>query len=125
MKTAVDLQTVTRERFPAISVKADALLLRRYDDLDPIYAFSWFESLADALNREMSAGAPFSLHAPLFRFLADAFPQGSDEVRGCIDVGFTENLFWEVEADKVEPYWRLLPEALKELYVAFHHKTPL
>ena len=125
MKTALDLQNVMRSRFPEISQKADLLHIERWDSQDPIYAFSWFESLADSLNSEMVAGVPYAAYRQLFQFLSDAFPQGTDEVRGCIDVAFTENLFWRVEPSKTEPYWSPLPQALKDLYVAFHQRAPL
>lgn len=121
----MDLRNLTKSRFPAISQKADALHIEQWDGLDPIHAFSWFESLADSLNREMAAGVPYLEHEQLFQFLSGAFPDGSDEVKGCIDIAFTENLFWEVQPDEAEAYWRPLPQTLKDLYLAFHHRAPL
>jgi len=40
-------------------------------------------------------------------------------------VSFTENLFWNVPPDNAEQYWSLLPQRLKDLYVAFHQRSPL
>ena len=68
---------------------------------------------------------PFKQHEALFSFLVAAYEQGSEEVKSCIDVSFTENLFWNVPPDKVKPYWLLLPQRLKDLYVAFHQRAPL
>ncbi|WP_459874025.1 DUF7674 family protein [Endothiovibrio diazotrophicus] len=47
------------------------------------------------------------------------------EVRNCIDVAFTENLFWQVKEENATPHWELLPSNLRDLHVGFHGRTPL
>ncbi len=42
-----------------------------------------------------------------------------------IDVYYVENLFWATTKEAKELGWQNTPNNLKELYVAFHHKTPL
>ena len=94
-------------------------------NLDPDFAYSWFESLAKALNSEMLKGISLKTHEPVFNFINQALVGCSKEVRTCIDVAFVENLFWQVPSLKAELYWQELPQPLKELYVGFHHRTPL
>ncbi len=119
------LYNETRERFPELTAKADREHVKNWGELDPEFACSWFESLAKALNVEMSRKIPARKYAGIFRHLSSAYTNGDFEVRNCIDVSFTENLFWQIEEEKAELYWSLLPSNLKELYVAFHGKVPL
>jgi len=125
MKTVLDLYVATRERFPELAARADQLHVRRWDELAAESTHVWFESLADTINADMRTDVPFQEHEALFSYLADAFESGSKEVKSCIDVSFTENLFWNVAPDKAERYWLLLPQRLKDLYVAFHQRAPL
>lgn len=121
----LELFDTTRERFPAIAREADALHLRLWDEVDPETPFLWFESLAGALNEAMLSGAEAERFDALFGYLADAFDEGDDEIRSCIDASFVENLFWEVPGARAEPFWRRLPENLRGVYMAFHGGAPL
>lgn len=86
--------------------------------------YSWFESLARAINSDMVKKEPAERHAKLFQAVSREFCVGQETVRNAIDVAFVENLFWQVPADCAKKYWATLPENLKELYVGFHGRTP-
>ncbi|QTA80964.1 Uncharacterized protein dnl_32810 [Desulfonema limicola] len=121
----LDIYCEIREKFPIITEKADLEHVRNWGDIDPDFAYSWFESLANALNNEMTRNVSPKKYEDIFRYLSISFSNGDKEVRNCIDAAFTENLFWKVEAVKAKPYWELLPNNLKDLYVSFHRKNPL
>lgn len=87
--------------------------------------YSWFESLARAINSDMLANELAEKHAELFQTISKEFSVGTKKVRNAIDVAFVENLFWQVPADKAKNYWEILPENLKELYLGFHGRTTL
>lgn len=125
METIMELYQAVRERFPEITATADKEHINYWGSLDPEFAYSWFESLAKALNNEMLKGISFKTYEPLFSFINMALVGCGSKVHTCIDVAFVENLFWQVPGSKAEPYWQELPQPLKELYVGFHHRTPL
>ena len=62
--------------------------------------------------------------AGLFQYLEENYLTGDEEVKKCIDVGFTESLFWQVPPSKAARYWLLLPNTLKDLYIDFHDNRP-
>ncbi len=113
-----------REEFPDIAEKADIEHVRVWGEVDPEFAYSWFESLANALNREMLNEVDAGNYKDLFEFIRSSFLFGDEKVKDCIDVSFTENLFWKVPPSKAQMYWALLPSVLKDLYVNFHHRKP-
>ncbi len=53
----------TRERFPELTAKADWEHIKYWGELDQEFAYSWFESLAKALNEEMSRNIPAKKYA--------------------------------------------------------------
>lgn len=110
--------------YPAISEVADRHYQRLFGTETPVYAYSWFESLAIALNLEMSRGVDPKAHRGLLVRLARA-SNSSEEVFRCLDVAFVENLFWQVPVAKAAPYWAHLPSRFKTLYEAFHRRTPV
>ena len=122
MDTLAQLYKEVREKFPDITAKTDREHLRYWGDFAPEDEYSWFHSLANALNSEMRRQVSYSVHEPLFLFLSDVLRGCSEEVFKCIDVSFVENLFWQVSPDKAEPYWLPMPARLKELYIVFHSK---
>jgi len=115
-----------RKEFPEVTLKADKLYLDSWDGIvgDDTSAHIWFASLADALNKEMDKGVSANTYKGLFEFIQIQYLHGSIGVKECIDVSFTENLFWQVAKDKTQKYWLILPDALKELYVTFHGVKP-
>ena len=125
METVLDLYNAVRDRFPEITAKADREHIKYWGELDPEFAYSWFESLANALNEEMSIEADCRAHEELLAFISRTLQGCSKEMHTCIDVSFVENLFWRVPGFKAEPYWRVLPEPLKVLYLGFHSRAPL
>lgn len=116
-----------KEHYPTISAKADAEYFRQWGDFagEEYYSYSWFEALANALNREMCNGIPASNFIDLFATVSANYSQGDEDIRKAIDVAFVENLFWQVPGSKAVDYWATLPDTLKQLYVNFHHRTPL
>jgi len=69
-------------------------------------------------------GVDVQFHEDLFTFITEPLGSSRQEVLACIDVAFVENLFWCVPEDKAPPYWLRLPSILKDLYVAFHNRSP-
>lgn len=114
-----------REQFPEFSTHADREYFKYWGDNSEIGAYSWFHSLANAINREMQSGSRLTDITDVFAYMGKAFLNDSDEVKDCIDVSFVENLFWQVSPQKSEPYWLRLPDTLKKLYVDFHGQPPL
>ncbi|MDE1462420.1 DUF7674 family protein [Spartinivicinus poritis] len=123
--TLLEFYNETRQTFPEITVKADKEHIRVWDEIDPEFAYSWFESLAKALNREMTMSEDVGKYIELFNYMSSNFRKGNKEVKNCIDVAFTENLFWQVPEDKIKPYWLALPDELKKLYIDFHRREPI
>jgi len=119
--------TAIKQKYPEISEKVDAEYLKQWGECDApeYYSYSWFEALANTLNKQMSWSVPAEKFSDLFSDISDAFKSGGADVKECIDVAFVENLYWQVAPEKAENYWVLMPDTLKELYVDFHHRTPL
>jgi len=123
--SVLDFYNNTRAKFPELTKKADKKHIEMWGEIDPEFAYSWFESLANALNEEMFKDVEALKYKELFSYISSNFNTGDKEVKNCIDVSFTENLFWKVPSLKAEPYWEVFPLNLKELYVNFHGKEPL
>ncbi|WP_421711533.1 DUF7674 family protein [Alcanivorax sp.] len=113
-----------RAEFPEITRLTDLEHIQEWGSVDPEMAFSWFESLARFINREMSKGVSVKPYIPVFEFLRRGFMLGNDDEKKCIDVSFVENLFWGVDKEKRDSYWRAFPDVLKGLYVSFHGREP-
>ena len=114
-----------KAKFPAISAKADREYIRQWGEFETdLYSYSWFESLANALNIEMGKGIPPKDYQDLFSFVSNGFLKGDEDTKNAIDVAFIENLFWNVSSSASELYWNTLPENLKDLYLSFHRKKP-
>jgi hypothetical protein len=125
METAIELRDAVKGEFPEIAAQADIVHIKQWDSLDPQFAYSWFESLAKALNAEMLSAVGYKTHASLFNFINTVLSACSKEVFTCIDVALVENLFWRVPSASAAPYWHGLPSPLKKLYIGFHGRTPL
>jgi hypothetical protein len=125
MQTVLDLYETARQRFPAATERADRLHIRQWGGLDPQFAYSWFENLANAVNEDMCREVSYKVHEPLFRFMAGLALRCTGEIHRCIDVAFVENLFWQVPARKCAAYWQPLPSTLKHLYLEFHRRPPV
>ena len=119
-----ELYEEVRGKFPLIAEAADRHYERQFGSEPPIYPYSWFESLANALNLEMSREVDPKVHRGLLTHLERAL-NSSEEVFRCLAVAFVENLFWQVPTTKAGPYWQHLPARFKTLYEAFHHRTPV
>jgi hypothetical protein len=119
------LFTSVRERFPDLAAIADEEHARLGFEVESGSCFLWFESLAKALNLEMSRNVPAEVHEPLFSLIASALATGNGEVKQCIDASFVENLFWQVpSATQIRAYWSQMPSSLQAFYVAFHGHEP-
>jgi len=116
-----------KEGYPAISGKADMEYSRLLDDhMDSeYYSYSWFEALANALNKEMCKDVSTSDYSKLFAAISTNFDAGDEAIKKCIDVAFVENLFWQVPGCNAGSYWEILPKNLRALYVNFHNREPL
>jgi hypothetical protein len=100
--SVLEFYHLTRTQFPGVTEKADQEHIRQWDEIDPEFAYPWFESLAKALNNEMLEDVDVSKYMNLFEFISAQYQTGDEEVKDCIDVAFTENLFWEVPPLKGE-----------------------
>lgn len=120
-----NLYEVVREKFPEVTGRADDEHIRLYDEIDPEMDALWFESLANALNLEMKTWAPAEQYQDLLNFFSAQYRDGSAETKRSIDVSFVENLFWQVPAERVVPYWNIMPSNLQALYINFHGHNPL
>ncbi|WP_444884626.1 DUF7674 family protein [Microbulbifer sp. PSTR4-B] len=126
----MDLDTFCRqikETYPEISAHADKL----YDDYwnrlvqTEFSSYSWFESLANALNSEMKKKVAADNYQALLETISSEYEHGESGIMKAIDVAFVENLFWQVNSDNARPYWEVMPKNLKGLYVGFHGQAPL
>lgn len=116
-----------RADYPDISASADVLYNEYWNEIIEMdfSSYSRFESLANAINERMKNKVPASEYNSIFRAISNQFGQGSKDIDTAIDVAFVENLFWQVLPADAEPYWDVLPNNLKALYIAFHRRTPL
>jgi hypothetical protein len=91
--TIEQLHDAIRERFPAISEKADVWYDRniRVNDNEECLHYLWIEQLANAVNDEMIADSPPDSLDELFLFFDSALAKANAEVHDCIDVAFVEN----------------------------------
>ncbi|ASF47980.1 DUF7674 family protein [Methylovulum psychrotolerans] len=113
-----------RVEFPELTAKSDIEHCKYWGEVDPEFAYSWFGSLANTLNKEMSRGIDVKTYKNQFEFFHSKYITGDSEVKNCIDVSFIENLFWQVVPEKALPYWQALPLPLKELYLDFYGHSP-
>ncbi|WP_370977854.1 hypothetical protein [Agaribacterium sp. ZY112] len=113
-----------RIEFPDIIAKADSIHVKQWGSLDPDYAYSWFESLANALSGEMRKGITPTHCRGFFEYFRKKYLFEGDDIKNFIDVAFAENLFWQVSKEKSVPYWKQLPDTIKSLYKDFHGKAP-
>ena len=121
-----DFYNQIKESYPEISSKADLIYDRYWGDLGEMSfsPYSWFESLANALNEEMKRGVATEIYEPLFNQVSRKYTSGADEVRQAIDVAFVENLYWQVSANQGAPFWKAMPSNLQKLYIGFHGHPP-
>ena len=119
-----DLYLAVRSAFPDMAAKADRDYFEQWGERLPEDEYSWFQSLANALNAQMRKRVAAADHRALFEFINRALRDCSAEVARCIDVSFVENLFWQVPADQAQGYWQQLPGPLKQLYLQFHSRPP-
>lgn len=114
-----------KTKFPVISGKAEKLYRHFWGDIDSeLYSYTWFESLANAINSEMNKGTSPKEYRELFLVIGNAFIHGNYDVKKAIDVAFVENLFFGVSSSASELYWNSLPEVIKRLYFDFHKRKP-
>jgi len=116
-----------KQRFPEVSERADVLYDDYWNSLVKVEfsAYSWFESLANAINSDMRKQVNSDQYIDLFEHVRHSYMVGDEDTKKTVDVAFVENLFWNVPREESKHYWHMLPELLKELYINFHRKGPL
>ena len=116
-----------KKQYPEISDKADTEYDKYWNSIVKMEfsSYSWFESLANALNSEMKKKVSIEKYRSLLETVSKEYKVGVDEVKKAIDVAFVENLFWQVSASDASIYWEALPKNLQDLYVGFHSRAPL
>lgn len=122
--SVLEMYNEFREKFPKTTEKTDNEHIKFWGDIDPDFCYSWFESLAKTINLDMAKEVDPNEYKEVFEFLRSRFLQGDEKMKDCIDVSFTENLFWKIPFEKAQPYWTIFPDLLKGLYVNFHKRTP-
>lgn len=125
MESLYDLYDEIRIAFPDSFEDVDRRHVEQWGSLSADSTYVWFESLANSLNADMNQGLRSERFSQVASFMASAWGRASPEIHDCIDVAFVENLFWQVVPSKAERCWAELPTSLKELYIAFHGRTPL
>ncbi len=122
-----DFCNTIKGEYPSISEKADKLYNDYWNSIVEMEfsSYSWFESLANAINDEMNRKVSCTDYELLFGSISRQFETGDIDTRKAIDVAFVENLFWEVGKSEALPYWDIMPRNLKDLYVGFHGQLPL
>lgn len=113
-----------RKRFPKLTHAADARHINVWGSVDDETAFSWFESLAGAINDQMGAPEEGINLSSVFSYFDGQLQGADDEVRNCIDVSFVENLFWEVQPNSAVNVWDTMPKSMQQLYLNFHSRPP-
>jgi hypothetical protein len=126
-KEIKQLYSEVQKDYPDICEIADQMYSDYWNSLVEVEfsEYSWFESLANALNSEMQKQVDPSKYLELLELIRHSFMMGDADVKQAIDVAFVENLFWKVPRNKVIPYWEVFPEKLKKLYIGFHGSDPL
>ena len=124
MISVLEMYNNFRTNYPEATELADNEHIRTWDEIGQDLPYSWFESLANAINAEMNRLTEAEKYKEIFEFIRNNYMLGNSEVKNCIDASFTENLFWQVPPNQAEPYWAIFPEKLKELYVEFHRSEP-
>ncbi|WP_392344300.1 hypothetical protein [Pseudoalteromonas prydzensis] len=115
-----------RAQFPVISNKADRAYFQRWNEkLEPLFIYSWFESVAQVINNEMNAQTNATVLMTLFEYLNNQYEVADKLIKHYIDVAIIENLFWQVAPKHAKPYWQVLPATLKTLYSDFHGREPI
>ena len=113
-----------RSRFPEMAQAADTRHVKKWARVNDATAYSWFESLAGAINDQISAAEKDTDLLSVFSFFDEQL-QGSDmEVKNCIDVSFVENLFWEVRPSSAANAWDAMPNSMQQRYLKFHGQPP-
>ncbi len=113
-----------RKRFPEVTQAADARHIKVWDSVDDETAFSWFESLAGAINDQMGAPDEGVNVSSVFSYFGEQLQGSDNEVKNCIDVSFVENLFWEVQPNSAASAWDVMPKSMQQLYLSFHGRPP-
>jgi hypothetical protein len=125
MDTVREMHNDFRNSFPEISSKVDEDQKSYLDEVGLGTPFFWFECLAMYINKEMIKEVDAREFKIVFEYFRTKYLFCGEHIKECIDVSFTENLFHNVSAGKAEQYWELLPDLLKDLYINFHHRTPV
>lgn len=113
-----------RRRFPEMTQAADKRHVKIWGSIDDETAYSWFESLAGAVNDQMEGAQKDTDLLSVFSFF-DKQLQGSDtEVKNCIDVSLVENLFWEVRPSSAAYAWNAMPKSMQQMFLKFHGQPP-
>jgi hypothetical protein len=94
------------------------------DEHEDFAATDRMEAFAKATTLAFShVGDPQKAQAYL-AFVSARLRTGTAEERKFLDAYYAEVLFWQAGADVIKSGWPLVPQNLKDLYLAFHGKPP-
>ena len=91
--------------------------------LDPHMTTEHMEAFATATTKELGQINPARGVAYL-TYMSEKLRIATVERRKFIDVYYVEHLFWQASPVAIKQGWKLVPENLKSLYLAFYGKPP-
>ncbi len=115
VETRASVAKIKREiaaRFPEDAGVVDAQM--EYFD-DDAYE-TWIERFCDTTNAAMAKRDEPLVQAHL-SFLSQQLAETDEEGRQAIDVAYTENLMWNLDAEAKRWAWPRIPANLQQLYV--------
>lgn len=113
-KSVERLRAVLSYRFAAEARDIDAQMLDDFYDGDAHE--SWLERFCDKTNAAIARRDEAMVLAHL-SFMETQLDDCDEACRQAIDVGYAENLMWNVDSEAKRWVWPLVPKNLKQLYV--------
>lgn len=103
------------DRFPDEARLASERLANRHYEPDAWH--SWLEEFSQITTEAIRRRDEEQARAHL-AFMSERLSTADEDVREVIDVAYTENLLWDLNAAQKKWGWTLMPENLRALYRA-------
>jgi protoheme ferro-lyase len=91
--------------------------------LEPYMTVEFMEAFAGYTTQELGLDDPSKAVAHL-NYMSNKLRTATPLEYEFIDVYYVECLFWQASSRAIKQGWKLVPENLKSLYLAFHGKPP-
>jgi hypothetical protein len=112
--SVANMKRAIAARFPEEAAAVDARMEMDFYD-DDAYE-SWLERFCDTTNEAMTQRDELRVHGHL-SFMSQQLDIADEEMCRALDVGYAENLMWNLEIDSKRWAWPRMPANLKQLYV--------